>query len=219
MVDPYVKVYYTNKTVPEPIKFATTEVATDQPNPEYITIVSFVWKRGAGQKLVFKVKDSNALTDETLGEAKVDVDEYVTKGQKTNVSLSNGGSLLIQKTTPISFRLYARNLPKMDTLSQSDPYVICYWKRSAKGDEIPFYTTKVITDMANPDWNETIEFPNYIKGTDLWWVFKVYDHDGATKDDDLGEALVEIDPYAANRQTKRVRIGKTGTSELAITPV
>ena len=60
------------------------------------------------QKLHFKVKDNNNFMDETLGEAVIDVDDYVAKGQKTNVSLSNGGSILVQKTTPIKFRLYAR---------------------------------------------------------------------------------------------------------------
>jgi hypothetical protein len=64
------------------------------------------------QKLLFKVKSDSFGRDDTLGEATVDVDDYViNKGQKVNVSLSNGGSLLVQKTTPTRFRLYARYLP------------------------------------------------------------------------------------------------------------
>ncbi len=52
-----------------------------------------------------------------------------------------------------------------------------------------------------------------------WWVFKVRDHDGVGSDDDLGEALVEIDPYVAARQTKKVRLGSTGKAYLYITPM
>jgi len=50
---------------------------------------------------------------------------------------------------------------------KSDPLVYCYWRRGAKGEERKFHTTAVINDMENPDWTEIIEFPNYIKGTDL----------------------------------------------------
>jgi hypothetical protein len=50
-------------------------------------------------------------------------------------------------------------------------------------------------------------------------VFKVRDHDGVGSDDDLGEALVEIDPYVAARQTKKVRLGSTGKAYLYITPM
>jgi len=48
-VDPYIKVYYTNRTVTEPVKFATTEVVKNEPNPEFTTVVTFTWNRGQQQ--------------------------------------------------------------------------------------------------------------------------------------------------------------------------
>ncbi len=48
-VSPYVKVYYTNRTQAEPIKFATTDVVKKDPTPEFTTVVSFVWNKGMGQ--------------------------------------------------------------------------------------------------------------------------------------------------------------------------
>jgi len=47
----------------------------------------------------------------------------------------------------------------------------------------------------------------------------VKDHDTASSADDLGEALVEIDPYATARQTKTIRLGRAGQATLAITPL
>jgi len=61
------------------------------------------------QKLIFKVKNHNKLRDDTLGEATLDVDDYVNnKNQRANLTLTEGGSLLIQKTTPIKFQLHGR---------------------------------------------------------------------------------------------------------------
>jgi len=57
-----------------------------------------------------------------------------------------------------------------------------------------------------------------LRGTDQWWLFKVYDHDGISSNDELGEALVEVDIYAEKRQTKIVKLGKDGQASLGITP-
>jgi len=51
----------------------------------------------------------NFRRDDPLGQVEVDVDDYVAKGEKLNVTLQNGtGSIFIQKTIPVKFRLYAR---------------------------------------------------------------------------------------------------------------
>ena len=55
----------------------------------------------------------------------------------------------------------------MDTFTKSDPFVKCFWRRGSQGEEYKFYTTKSVTDVENVDWDETIEFANYIKGEDL----------------------------------------------------
>jgi len=63
--------------------------------------------------------------------------------------------------------LLCRNVPKMDTFGgASDPYVECFWRKGKDGNDTLFYTTKVIDDVENADWDETIEFPNYQKGAD-----------------------------------------------------
>jgi hypothetical protein len=62
------------------------------------------------QKLHFEVKGKHSITkDEPLGQADINVDEYVLqKKQDITVKLSDGGSLLVKRVVPISFRLYAR---------------------------------------------------------------------------------------------------------------
>jgi Ca2+-dependent lipid-binding protein len=219
-VDPYVKLYSSSKEKPEPEKFSTSEVVVDDPNPEFTQVFWFVWKKGTEQKWSLKFRDQDNLRpDNPLGEVTVDVDQYVANREKLNVTLDTNATVLIQKTTPLKIRLYARNLPSKDTIGKSDPFVNLYWRRGAKGDDIKFAQTSVIENEENPDWNDVIEFPNYIKGTDQWWSFQVRDHDGIGSDDDLGETLVEIDPYALKRATKIVKLGKDGKSTLAITPV
>lgn len=53
-------------------------------------------------------------------------------------------------------------VPKMDAFNGlSDPFVECYWRKGKAGNDTLFYTTKVIEDSENPDWNEIIEFQNY----------------------------------------------------------
>jgi len=220
-VDPFIKLYQSSKTQIEPEKFGTTEVVENSVDPEYTTTFWFIWKKGTGQKWNFKVRDQDDLRpDDHLGEADIDVDEYVNKGEILNVSLSDGGSLLVQKTTPIKFKLYGRSLPRKDPFSgKSDPFVKCYWRRGSNGDPIKFFTTEVVDNVENVDWNSTIEFPNYIKGTDLWWLFKVRDSDGTSGDDDLGEALVEIDQFVEKRQTKILRLGDSGKATLGLVPI
>ena len=39
-----------------------------------------------------------------------------------------------------------------------------------------------------------------------------------TGDDEIGDALVEIDPFVEKGQTKPVRLGKTGEATLFVTP-
>jgi len=67
------------------------------------------------QKWILKIKDKDTLRDKSIGEAIIDVDEYVLKGEKVNVTLKDAegqpvtpGTLLVQGTTPIKFKLYAR---------------------------------------------------------------------------------------------------------------
>jgi hypothetical protein len=51
--------------------------------------------------------------------------------------------------------------------TKSDPFVKAYWRRGSNGGELQFAQTQYKSDLENVDWDETIEFANYIKGTDL----------------------------------------------------
>jgi len=169
--------------------------------------------------LKLEVRDvDNLRRDDPLGEITIDLDDYVAKGEKLNVTLQNGtGTLSIQKTTPVKFSLYARALPNADTIGKSDPFTEVYWSVGSTGKKIKLGQTAVINDNENPDWKEVFEFANYIKGTDQYWTFKVLDSD-PTGSDLLGEAAVDVDSFVSKRQTKMLRIGKTGSATLAITP-
>jgi len=223
-VDPYVKLYSAvGEAAPE--KFATSDVVKNSADPEFTTAFSYVWKRGTGQKWIFKLKDSNTLRDTTLAEVIVDVDRYVSQREKMNVTFNppTGGALYIQKTNPVRFRLYARNLPKLDppfNKGKSDPFVNIYWSRGSKGEQYKLARSSTIDNVENADWNETFEFPQYIRGTDLWLHYQVKDEDGIGKDEDLGDALLEVDPFVEKRQTKILNLGKAGAGKatLGVTP-
>jgi len=63
---------------------------------------------------------------------------------------------------------YSRNVPRSDPFNgKSDPFVKCYWSRGVKGNQVRFFTTEVVDNVENADFNQTIEFANYIRGTDL----------------------------------------------------
>jgi len=218
-IDPYFKVYETSLTIIEPVKIGETEVFQNSPNAEFATVIRFGWKRGSNQTLKFKLKDSDRLHDNEISEAVIDADVFAARGFRANLSMSTGGTILIQKTTPLKFKLSARSLPHKDPLGgKSDPYVKCLWRRGAQGVERQFHSTAVLTDLENADWTDVIEFPNYIVGQDLWLVFKVRDSDGVAGEDDLGDTMLELDPYVERRQTKIMRLGSNGQSTLIITP-
>lgn len=151
------------------IPIGQTDVIDDNANPEFNNVFWFMWNKGTNQKWHFEVKNKNTITkDDALGQVDVLVDDYVLKNnQDLTIKLNDGaGSLILKKTTPVRFQLYARNLPKMDTFGgASDPFVECYWRKGRDGNDTKFYTTETQTDKENADWNETIEFSNYQKGT------------------------------------------------------
>jgi hypothetical protein len=88
------------------------------------------------QKWIFKVKDSDNIRDKTVAEGIVDVDDFVAKGEKVNVTgLKDhegnpvSGSLFVQKTTPFSFTLYARYAIaiKISVLPASGNFIIFFY--------------------------------------------------------------------------------------------
>jgi Ca2+-dependent lipid-binding protein len=231
--DAQVKVYH-GGSGSELEKFGSTEVIVDNDNPEWVEVFWFLWKKGTSQKWHFEVKDQDVLDkDDPLGGADVDVDSYVAGGENMTVSLGESATLTIQKTTPIKFKLSAKYLPKKDKLpsivaafssdeGQSDPYVKCYFRRGVGGEDKKFATTSTIDNVVDADWEDTIEFGNYQKGTDQYWRFKVKDADSTSKDDDIGEAILNIDSFVDSKAPKTVKISSDGGTEtgatLTITP-
>jgi len=204
----------------------TDQLSNTDLNPIWYNVFWFEWTKGTGQVLHFEVKDHHSITrDAVLGTVDLNLDDYVLKqNQDATLKLDKGGNLIVKKTIPVKFRLYARTLPKMDARNGlSDPFVECYWRIGKNGTGVKnhlFYKTKVIDDVENADWNETIEFSNYQKGTNQWWHFKVWDLDPATSNDLLGEAIVEVDPFVEKRATKNNRIStdSKNKAQLTLTP-
>jgi len=226
-VDPYIKIGHKTGTLQEVTKdwlpVGETEKLKANNNPDFLSVLTYEWTKGKNQIWHFEVKAKHSISkDEILGTADIKIDEYVLqKNQDMTVKLSEGGTLIVKKVQPVTFRLFARMVPKMDTFNgASDPFVECYWRIGNKGNDTLFYTTKTIEDSENPDWNETIEFKNYQKGTDMWWHFKVQDSDSVSGNDFIGEALVEIDPFVAKRaaMNKKLSTDAKNKATLTITP-
>lgn len=220
-VDAFVKLYSKTGTADEE-RFGTTTHIQDTKDPKWNEVFWFIWKRGTGQKWHFQVRDRDVLDkDDDVGEVTVDVDEYVDKNQDLTVKLSDMGQLNIKKTQPISFKLYARNVPRMDRLGgKSDPYAEVSWRVGKEGTDTLIGSTAVIDNEDNPDWQETFEFANYQKGTDQYLYFKVLDSDSVSGDDVLGDFLLEVDPYATKRATKITKLNNSdGKATIGITPV
>jgi len=224
--DPYIKISHrigTTQTA-DWTPIGQTDQLEDNANPEFNNVFWFMWNKGTGQQWHFEVKNHNTISkDDTIGLVDVNVDDYVLKNnQDLTVKLSEGGNLILKKTTPVRFQLYARNLPKMDTFGgASDPFVECYWRRGRDGNDTLFFTTETQQDKENADWNEIIEFSNYQKGTSQYWHFKVFDHDSTTGNDNLGDALVEIDPFVQKRAAKINKLqsdNKDSKATLTVTP-
>ena len=76
-------------------------------------------------------------------------------------------------------------------LGTSDPYV----KVKIRGKCV--YKSKIVHRNLNPLWNEKFELPVDDINTDL--VFKVYDFDRLTADDDMGEASVDLGSLEVNK--------------------
>ncbi|ODM92702.1 Synaptotagmin-9 [Orchesella cincta] len=226
--DPYIKVFSrigTTQTADwTPITPGQTDTLDDNASPQFNNVFWFIWNKGTGQQWHFEAKSHNTIgKDDALGQVDVNVDDYVLKNnQDLTVKLSDGGSLIIKKTIPVRFSLYARNLPKMDTFGgASDPFVECYWRIGRDGNDTLFYTTQKQDDKENADWLDIIEFSNYQKATDQYWHFKVLDHDSTSGNDYLGDALVEIDPFVTKRAAKVNKLqsdNKDNKGTLTVTP-
>jgi len=238
-LDPFVKVYETTPGHAELNSIGKTEAIFDEVNPEWIEVIWVLYKSGTQQKLRFEMKDRDLLNqDDAIGGAEVDLDDYVSKGEKITVDIKGltDAKLTMEKTTPIKFKLSGKNLPKKDKApgifqafisdeGESDPYVKCYFRKGIGGADRKYATTSTKDNTVNAEWDEEIEFGNYQPGTDQYWRFKVKDSDfPPSKDDDVGEVVLQIDPFVKENKPKEVQLQATDGSGLTggtliITPV
>jgi len=229
--DAFVKLYsYTSRngsaTPPEDelelTRFGTTDRTYNTENPEWSQVFWFWYEAGTGQKFFFKVVDHDVMNyDDEIGKTHVNVDELVSHKGNFYANLSAGGSLIIKKTQPITFRIKASNVPAKDRMwgynGLSDPYVECYYRKTGSNEENLFHTTPVISDVENPVWPEPIEFGHYQPGRFQTMYFKVYDHDAFSADDFIGDALVAVDDLTKRRGSTTIELQRaTGRPSLTL---
>jgi len=67
--------------------------------------------------LTFKLTDSDPIRDTWMGEAQVDADAFATDGFAANLTLSKGGSLLLQRVETIKIKIKAELVPTENSFS------------------------------------------------------------------------------------------------------
>jgi hypothetical protein len=186
-------------------------------DPEWNKVFWVVWNQGTRQKIHVRAIDyPHGVRDprvREIGYGALDVDSYVENGEVGNVTLTapeigGGGKLIIfKKTTPIKFQLSARNLRPADEFgTKSDPYVKVYYRKGRNGPNNKFYTTSVINNVGDADWEDVIDFDNLQFGSDQFLFFKVRDKDSITRDDHLGEAVFNVDDFLTTQRCTPIPI-------------
>ncbi|CAG7826147.1 unnamed protein product [Allacma fusca] len=96
--DPYVELFYTEGSSTKETKFGRSATLTDDENPTWGDVFEFDYDRSKGQRWHFKVYDhDNLREDDKVGNAWVQADDYVDKGQTYTANLIKQGFLTIQK--------------------------------------------------------------------------------------------------------------------------
>lgn len=162
--------------------------------------------------------------------------EYDASGENMTTTKWPHGSISSQKfdtapkLTPIQFKLSAKNIPKQDQsiftgskAEHSDAYVNCYFHQGIRGTDTKFATTSTIENVKDAYWNDVVHFADYQKGENMYLNLKIKDAD-TTMDDDIGFALIELDPFweAGKSITLNVRdieTEKDTGATITITPV
>jgi len=219
--DPYVKWSVkdtNNKTL---VPAGSTKFRQNEPNPEWLDeVFAFEWRHGAGQIWRFEILDKDLNKDDNLGFVDVDVDDYILRqNQQWASKLSTGhGTLFIQKTTPIAFKLSALNLPKLDAFDgMSDPYVKCYWSVGTSGPKTLFSTTKFIKNVENAVWEEEVVFASYQPGTNQYLTFEVNDKDALPRDDHIGTVSTNADSCVNSKLSTMLNLSPEGKHQARLT--
>jgi len=222
--DPYIKWSVKDNVNHTLVEAHKTKFRQGEPNPNWHDeVFSFDWRKGTGQIWRFEVMDKDAPLnkDDAIGYLDVDVDAYVTnKNQQFSGKLSgtSQGSIFVSKTSPISFKISAQNLPKLDAFKGlSDPYVKVFWSVGADGPKTQIHQTKTVKNVENAEWADEILFASYQFGTNQYLTFEVYDDDKIPRDDSLGTVTLEVDSFVRSKKATALKLLSDGF--LTVTPV
>jgi len=107
----------------------------------------------------------------------------------------------------LRIQLAARGLPDLDVIGTTDPYVKAFYTDDTRAAETPFGRTVPIENSENPDFKELLEF-DYVRGKHQRWHFVILDQDENRRDDEAGEAFVDVDEYVSKGENLVVPLKK-----------
>ncbi|ODN04775.1 Copine-5 [Orchesella cincta] len=108
--------------------------------------------------------------------------------------------------TRIKFRLSASGLEDKDILGTSDPHVKVFSKIGSQPEQLVGRTAK-LDDTENPVWPDTIDF-EYEPSQQPKLHFLVLDDDDGRRDDELGDAWLDVNEYVKKNQDESVSLKK-----------
>jgi len=225
--DPYAKVYF-GELPPERKSFGQdldkigeTETIINDDNPKWLKVFKVQYVKGVSQKLWVEIGDHDPVNpDDIIGDAWIDLDEYVDNGHHLTVPIkgTKSGSLVIQNTAPFLFSLALKNVPHLDEFGgKSDPFIKCYFRYGKDGKDYKFYETEVINNVDSADWaSPPIAFDHFQRGTSQFIHFVVKDSDSITADDEIGDALMDVEAFVDKKQTSVLRLSESHNATLYV---
>eukprot|EP00281_Chroomonas_sp_CCMP1168_P032498 CAMPEP_0206243566 /NCGR_PEP_ID=MMETSP0047_2-20121206/17674_1 /ASSEMBLY_ACC=CAM_ASM_000192 /TAXON_ID=195065 /ORGANISM="Chroomonas mesostigmatica_cf, Strain CCMP1168" /LENGTH=1778 /DNA_ID=CAMNT_0053668691 /DNA_START=6 /DNA_END=5343 /DNA_ORIENTATION=+ len=156
--------------------------------------------------------------------AHLEQDKLVRLAEDGNVDIDVGKALEVNKT--IAGKLLvtvvgARDIPKYDTFSESDPYIVLVIENSGvPGDSMqePFGRTSTLKNDANPLWNSDFMVETVAtKETNL--VVIVLDDDSRKEDDLVGRVIINVSALPlAQEVDKWYTLDETGAPQRKVFP-
>ncbi|KAH7856594.1 hypothetical protein Vadar_003301 [Vaccinium darrowii] len=205
--DPYVKLQYGKA-------LQRTSAVQHTSNPSWNQKFEFD-EIGGGEYLKIKCYSEETLADENIGSARVNLEglvegltrdvwiplERVDSGElrllieavrKEDYEVSKGSTMGSSNGWIELVLIEAKDLVAADIRGTSDPYVrVHYGKRKR--------STKVMYKTLNPQWHQTLEFPD--DGSPL--VLHVKDHNAVLPESSIGDCIVEYQRMPLNQTAEK----------------
>lgn len=200
--DPYILLQY-GKTV------RRTKTIPQKLNPSWNQMFEFAEISG-GEYLKLRCYDADMLIDDTLGSARVNLEglqddecrdiwvplgnmdtgevRLTIKAVRSQSNLNNSKAKTSANGMLELVLLEARDLVAADLCGTSDPFVSVHYGKQKK-------RTKVIYKNLNPQWNQTLEFPDDGKLLEL----HVKDHNTLLPTSNIGHCTVEYKSFPQNQ--------------------